>query len=171
MLMRLLLLAAVVMVVVGAAGQYGFFDRFVALTGEAEPDALAPVAASAPAGPVVLQAGDQGHFFVDASVSGRPVRFMVDTGASVVVLSGETARRIGIRLGASDFSRASQTANGTVAIAPVRLSEIRIGSIRLRDVDAAVLPEGASAVDLLGMSFLKRLRSFQSSGRQMTLSP
>jgi aspartyl protease family protein len=167
MLMRLILLAAVTMILAGAAAQYGFFDRFVALTG-------APAVSSAgtaPTGPVVLQAGDGGHFFVDASISGRPVRFMIDTGASVVVLSGETARRIGIRPAAGDFSGASQTANGIVAIAPVRLDEIRIGSIRLRNVDAAVLPEGASNVDLLGMTFLKRLRSFQSSGRQMTLSP
>lgn len=169
MLMRLVVLVAVLMVVIGAASQTGFFDRFTAMGSNA--DSASTDSTPPPSGPTVLHAGDNGHFFVDASVSGRPVRFMVDTGASVVVLSGETARRIGIYPAAAAFTGASQTANGTVPVAPLRLSEIRIGAIRLYDVDAAILPVGASTVDLLGMSFLKRLGSFQSNGGQMILTP
>jgi len=169
MFMRVVVLVAVLMVVIGAASESGFFDRFTA------PGAVNIVAADhtppEPAGPVVLAAADNGHYFVDASVSGRPVRFVVDTGASLVVLSAETARRLNLKPAPGEFVGQSRTANGVVAFAPVRLPEIRIGSIRLANVDAAILPEGATDTDLLGMSFLKRLRSFQSSGRQMILTP
>lgn len=181
MLMRFILLAALVMLVVGVAGQSGFFERFTASTISESGGTVsrrsvtnAPAAASgvrSPVGSVVLDAGAGGHFFVDATVSGRSVRFMVDTGASLVVLSAETARRLDIRPTAAAFSGVSRTANGAVRFAPVRLGDIRIGAIRLAGVDAAVLPEGASDIDLLGMSFLGRLGGFRSDGRIMVLSP
>lgn len=168
MLMRFILLAALVMLAVGVAAQTGFFERF------ATPMAVNVIAANprpTPSGSVVLDTGPGGHFFVDASVSGRSVRFMVDTGASLVVLSAETARRLDIRPMAADFSGVSRTANGTVRFAPVRLADIRVGAIRITGVDAAVLPDGASDTDLLGMSFLSRLGGFRSDGRTMVLAP
>lgn len=168
MLMRFVVLVAVVMVVIGAASKTGFFDRFTAIEASDDSAAESP---PTPSGPVVLSAGENGHFFVDASVAGRPVRFIVDTGASLVVLSAETAQRLGIKPSPAEFTGQSRTANGIVPFAPVQLAEVRIGSIRLANVDAAVLPEGATETDLLGMSFLRRLRSFQSSGRQMVLTP
>jgi len=168
MLMRFILLAALVMLAVGVAGQTGFFERFTA------PEAVDVMAADTrpkPSGTVVLDAGPGGHFFVDAFVSGRSVRFMVDTGASRVVLSAETARRLDIRPMPADFKGVSRTANGTVRFAPVRLADIRVGPIRITGVDAAVLPDGATDTDLLGMSFLGRLGGFRADGRIMVLSP
>jgi len=119
----------------------------------------------------VLEADASGHYLVDASVDGRPVRFVVDTGATRVALSAETARRIGLAVDRSAFTALTRTANGTVAAAPVVISEVRVGGARIADVDALVLPEGALDVDLLGMSFLSRLAGFRVSGRQMVLSP
>lgn len=166
MLARVVILAAVVLVAVGALSGSGLLERLApALTEAAAPE---PVTAQ---GPVVLEADASGHYMVDGSVDGRPVRFIVDTGATRVALSAETARRIGLSLDKSSFTALTRTANGTVAAAPVRLDEVRIGAARITDVDALVLPAGALDVDLLGMSFLSRLGGFRVSGRQMVLSP
>lgn len=164
MLMRFVLVAALVTIAVGVGSKSGLFDVAV-------PDAGVAVVSADARAPVVLAAGEGGHFFVDAIVKGRTVRFLVDTGATVVVLSEETARRLGIAPKPTDFTATSRTANGTVSVAPVTLSDVRIGTISVRDVEAVVVPDGALETDLLGMSFLKRLRGFQSSGRQMVLTP
>ncbi len=94
---------------------------------------------------------------------------LVDTGASLVALSHEDAALLGIRVSQKDFTRRSSTANGVVETAPVRIKEIRIGDIVMRDVDAAVLPPRALNTSLLGMSFLKRLDGFEISKGRLLL--
>lgn len=166
MLARVVILAAVVLVAVGALSGSGLLERLApALTGAAAPEPKPE------RGPVVLEADASGHYLVDGSVDGRPVRFVVDTGATRVALSAETARRIGLSVDRSAFTALTRTANGTVSAAPVRLGEVRVGGVRIADVDALVMPEGALGVDLLGMSFLSRLGGIRVSGRQMVLSP
>ena len=166
MLARVVILAAVVLVAVGALSGSGVLERLApALTEATAPE---PVPAR---GPVVLEADASGHYMADGSINGRPVSFVVDTGATRVALSAETARRIGLAVDKSAFTAATRTANGTVAAAPVLLKEVRVGGVRIAEVDALVLPEGALDVDLLGMSFLSRLGGFRVTGRQMVLSP
>lgn len=128
----------------------------------------APVADGAVAG-VALQAGRNGHFFVNALMDGRALPMMVDTGASSCAFSEEDAERIGIRVRPDDFSRVWNTANGTVRVAPIRIAVLQVGSITVRDVEAVVIPRGRLTTSLLGMSFLKRLRDFSVSGGTMTL--
>lgn len=118
---------------------------------------------------VALQAGRNGHFFVDALLDGRTLRMMVDTGASACAFSEEDAARIGIRVGPADFNRVWTTANGTVRVAPIRIAVVQIGSITVRDVEAVVIPRGLLQTSLLGMSFLQRLRDFSVAGSTMTL--
>jgi aspartyl protease family protein len=122
----------------------------------------------APAG-VALQAGRNGHFFVTALLDGRALPMMVDTGASSCAFSEEDAARIGIRLTPADFTRVWNTANGTVRVAPIRIAVLQVGSITVRDVEAVVIPRGRLSTNLLGMSFLKRLRDFSVAGGTMTL--
>jgi aspartyl protease family protein len=118
---------------------------------------------------VTLQADPRGHFIFDASVNDRPVTFMADTGASVVFLTYEDAERIGLAPRSLDFSASVETANGTSRVAPVRLDRVRIDDITVRDVPAAIAERGALATNLLGMSFLGRLSSFQMQGRELIL--
>ncbi|SFS47918.1 MULTISPECIES: TIGR02281 family clan AA aspartic protease [Methylobacterium] len=127
-----------------------------------------PVPAVDAAG-VALQAGRNGHFFVNALLDGRSLPMMVDTGASACAFSEEDAARIGIRVTPADFTRVWNTANGTVRVAPIRIAIVQIGSITVRDVDAVVIPRGLLSTSLLGMSFLRRLRDFGISGSTMTL--
>lgn len=121
-------------------------------------------------GSVTLRADATGHFVVEARVDGEAVRFLVDTGASDVVLSPADARRIGFDVAALAFTRRYRTANGIVEGAPVRLARVEIGPIRLTDVPASV--NGAAMKrSLLGMSFLNRLSRYEVAGARMTLWP
>jgi aspartyl protease family protein len=121
-------------------------------------------------GSVVLKADGHGHFITVAQINGEDMKVMVDTGASVLALPYEDAERLGFRLKASDFTVPVNTANGRAKVAAVRVKEVRIGDVVVQDVAAAVSEPGALRITLLGMSFLKRLKSFQFYGDGMTLN-
>ena len=110
---------------------------------------------------VELRADRAGHFEANMEVNGRSLDAMVDTGASIVMLTYEDAQRAGIYLRPQDFTMQMQTANGIAKVAPVSLERLAVGSILLRDVQAGVGEPGLLHTNLLGMSFLKRLHSFE----------
>jgi aspartyl protease family protein len=118
---------------------------------------------------LVLRAGAHGHFMVDATVNGEPLRFMVDTGASSIYLTPEDAERLGWPPQRLTFSERYGTAAGEVRAAPVTLRSLRIGQLELYDLPASV-GEQSSGISLLGMSFLKRLESYQVRGDTLILS-
>lgn len=120
-------------------------------------------------GEVRLRADRRGHFVFPGDVDGRTVTFMADTGASIVALTFEDARRAGLAPQSLDFTGRVSTANGVARVAPVMLSRVRVGSITLRDVPAVVAEKGALEVNLLGMSFLGRLESFNLRGDELVL--
>lgn len=113
-----------------------------------------------------LAADPRGHFFTDAKINDLTVRSVVDTGASVVVLSVNDANRLGLdwRNGARGTM---QTANGTTSAHLVKLAKIRVGTIELHEIDGVVVEQGPG-VALLGMSFLNRLE-MKRDGDTMTL--
>lgn len=108
-------------------------------------------------GTVALPAGAYGHFQTEAEINGRTIGVMVDTGASLVALTYDDARRAGIYVNPADFTGIAQTANGTARVAPVTISRIEIGDITVRNVAGVVSERGKSDRTLLGMSFLGRL--------------
>lgn len=112
--------------------------------------------AGAPAGEqsAVLHANPQGHFVVTGGVNGQPVRFLVDTGATLISLGSSEARRLRIPVDGGEQGMV-QTANGAVAVTRVRLQSVRVGDIDLDGVEA-VVHENELPVALLGMSFLNR---------------
>lgn len=117
---------------------------------------------------VVFRVGGDGHFRVRAVIDGVALDLLVDTGASEVVLNRRDARRLGYDPDALAYSRLYSTANGMVRGAPVTISEITIGPIRLTNVAASInqAPMGGS---LLGMSFLGRLGAFEVSNGSLTM--
>jgi aspartyl protease family protein len=119
-------------------------------------------------GAISFRARDDGHFHAEAQVDGVTVLFLVDTGASEVVLSPDDARRLGFDPDRLAYTQVFHTANGTVRGAPVRLGEIVIGPIRLTDVRASV-NEAPMPRSLLGMTFLGRLGGYEVSGGKLTL--
>ena len=120
-------------------------------------------AAPASANELVLSAGPDGHFRVIATVNGKPITFLVDTGASDIVLSPADARRLGIDTPALNFSLRYETANGIGRAAPTTLASIVIGGRTLRDQRAAI-NQAEMRESLLGMAFFRNLASFEVRG-------
>ncbi|WP_436640239.1 retropepsin-like aspartic protease family protein [Microbaculum sp. FT89] len=118
---------------------------------------------------VRLRADPRGHFLVQATVNGRTIDMLADTGASAVALTEADARRAGFDPRTLDFNIPVQTANGKVNVASVMLDRIEVEGIVLRDVRAMVAENDALASSLLGMSFLGRLASVKLSGDTLEL--
>lgn len=114
---------------------------------------------------VTLQSDGGGHFRVEARVDGRPVDFLVDTGASSIVLNEKSAAWLGIHPAARDYTVRTQTANGVGTAARARLNQIEVNGITVRDIDALVVPDEALSMNLLGMTFLSRVRWTHDRGR------
>lgn len=146
----------------------------VGLAGAGKPPqqepALTETAYQYAAGPseVVIERAADGHFWVEGEVNGEAVQFLIDTGASHVILTQEDAERAGFHLSEQDFTVSYATANGRAAAAPIRLAELAVGDISVTNVVAAVngapLPQS-----LLGMSFLERLAGFEVAGDRLIL--
>ncbi|MFC2979703.1 retropepsin-like aspartic protease family protein [Roseicyclus marinus] len=117
---------------------------------------------------VVVPMDRDGHFYLTLDVNGVPVRFVVDTGASEMVLSGQDAARVGIAPDDLIFSGRAFTANGMVATAPVRLDRVDLGGIVDHDV-RAVVNQGDLEESLLGMTYLNRFERLEISRGQMVL--
>ncbi len=109
-----------------------------------------------------------GHFFITADVNGSPVDFLVDSGASHIVLTQDDAQRIGLRPRALRYDGRTQTANGVAAYANVDLRQVRIGQLSVYDVGATVVDSPLS-ISLLGMSFLSQLDGFEVRGDRLIL--
>lgn len=116
----------------------------------------------------VVEAGPEGHFVIAAEVNGVPVTFLVDTGASEIVLTTADARRLGFDPRRLEFSQRFRTANGEVRGAPVRLRELRVGQFSLYDLDASV-NAAPLPISLLGMSFLDRLHGYRVEDGRLIL--
>jgi aspartyl protease family protein len=131
-----------------------------------------PQSSTLPDGAALVSIGksDNGHFEVDSDVNGRGVRFLIDTGATSIVLTANDAASIGLDMSALSFTIATSTANGTAMAAPARIDEIVIGSIIRRNLRALVAKEGALDQSLLGMEFLNSLSSFTIKQDQLQLS-
>ncbi len=174
MLRSFILVAAVIVLVGGLAGNrlarglQGLFARPPAQA-QAPTEIAAMVAPASSSRRVELPSDAAGHYHADVDVDGRQIQMLVDTGASVVALTNEDAGKLGIVPFPSDFNVRLQTANGVTLAARQRLDRVRIGSVEVDDVDAVIMPVGAAKQSLLGMSFLKRLHSFESKGNGLTL--
>ena len=107
---------------------------------------------------VELRAGAFGHYRAQAEINGRPVEVLVDSGASLVVLSHEDAERAGLRPRAQDYTQRVSTANGVTRVAPMLLDRVSIGDISVHNVEAAIGEPGKLGQSLLGMTFLGRLQ-------------
>lgn len=130
--------------------------------------AIDPSEPKSEANTVRLRASTGGHFLASAEVEGKRVRFLVDTGASEVVLTKDDAKRIGIKIDDLAYVTPVLTANGQTYVAPIRLKSITVGDITIKNVDAAVANNDMDT-SLLGMTYLRRLKSFEFSPQELIL--
>jgi aspartyl protease family protein len=111
----------------------------------------------------------RGHFQTEGRIDGQRIDFMVDTGASVIALNEKSAARFGLRPQRGDYNATVATANGTIKAARARLAMVELGGLVVRDVEAMVLPDEALSENLLGLSFLSKLKRFEYAGGKMVL--
>ena len=168
---------------IGFAIYLAFGAGMLALRPEQKPSAAAaPQTASTPAAAqptapspsppavnsLVYRADRSGHVLLTASVNGAAVRFIVDTGATVVALSLRDAQAAGIGPGELHFNQAVATANGRVRAAALKLREIRLEQLSVYDVPAVIIEQLDTS--LLGMSFLTRLQSYEMRDGALTIT-
>jgi aspartyl protease family protein len=120
-------------------------------------------------GRIVVPRSRDGHYYLTLRINDTPVRFVVDTGASDIVLSHSDAERVGLDLADLAYVGRARTANGEVRTAPVRLDTIEAGSIADRNVPAWV-NSGDMDDSLLGMSYLQRWDSIEIRGGELVLT-
>ena len=169
--MRQLMIFAVVFVVLGGvAARYA--DQAVSSPPQqaavVQP-AYEPREATTSGRSLMLEADRLGHFQVEARIDGRSVDFIIDTGASLVVLRETDAARVGIRPRPSDYTATAITANGKIKAARATIDRIELGGITVYDVPAMVLPDEALAKNLLGVSFLSRLKRYEYANGRIVL--
>jgi aspartyl protease family protein len=167
--MRLLLFIGLLFVALGA-----IFARYAdrALDAQPAPKATAMAAAAEPptgGRTVVIPRDSRGHFQVNGRVDGKQMGFLVDTGASVIALTERDAARLGIRPASREFTAEVKTANGTVRAARTQLNRVEIDDVIVRDVAALIVPDGALSENLLGLSFLAKLRRFEYANGKLLL--
>lgn len=157
----------------GAIGTVGYLllDEWTngsATINAAQEDPAATVAKADNRNSQTYRSDAAGHFLIDAAINGANVRFLLDTGASIVTLSPKDAEAAGIDPRRLSYSQQAHTANGIARFAPVRLRELRIGQASFRDVDAAVM-EKPMNTSLLGMTLLRRLDAYEIRDGKLTL--
>ncbi|MGI9025211.1 MAG: retropepsin-like aspartic protease family protein [Burkholderiaceae bacterium] len=116
----------------------------------------------------MLAADSRGHYMADGAINGVPTRFLVDTGATLVVLSANEANRLGIRYREAPQGMAN-TANGAIPYRIVKLDRVKVGDVELNNVEAGVMEGGYDGPSLLGMSFLSRTE-VSRDGQSMVLT-
>jgi aspartyl protease family protein len=118
---------------------------------------------------VELTRGRAGDFPVTMRVNGARVPMILDTGASAVMLTHDAAKAAGLPLELLSYTVSLETANGRTRAAPVTIDKLAIGNIMERSVPALVVPAGQLKTNLLGMTFLNRLESWQVRGDRLML--
>jgi aspartyl protease family protein len=132
-------------------------------------DTLLPRQSVAQGGEIVVPMSADGHYYLTLEVNGTPLRFVVDTGASEIVLTTEDAMRIGIDPESLIYSGRAMTANGMVETAPVRLASVALGGV-VDEAVRAVVNRGDLFESLLGMSYLRRFERLEITGGQLRLA-
>lgn len=118
---------------------------------------------------VEVARGHTGDFSVSTRVNGASIGMILDTGASAVMLTQDAARAAGLPLQMLNYTVSLDTANGRTRAAPVTIDQLAVGSIIERAVPALIVPAGQLKSNLLGMTFLNRLESWQVKGNRLLL--
>jgi len=111
-------------------------------------------------GEMVINLSSEGHFFIDVAINGVPMRFMIDTGASDIVIDKNQAQKLGINTQDLVFNKRYQTANGSSFGASVVLQEVQVGNVKFHNITASV-NSAELGTPLLGMSFLRQFHKYE----------
>jgi aspartyl protease family protein len=168
--MRNIMIFAAVMIGLGTV-MAQMADRITAARANPVPQQVAAVEDAAPATGRTLNIPHdaRGHFATEGRINGQRIGFMVDTGASMIALNETSAAQFGFRPSPGDYTGRVTTANGTIKAARTRIAMVEVGGLVVRDVDAVVLPDESLSENLLGLSFLSKLKRFEYANGMMVL--
>lgn len=150
------------LIFVGGAAAVGLWQDITYQTGRGQ------IAVNT-AGQIVVPQNRDGHYYLSAQVNGVTTRFVVDTGATDMVLTQDDARRAGLDMDALAYLGRANTANGQVRTAFVKLDEVTLGTATDRNV-SAVVNEGEMSQSLLGMGYLQRWGRIEITGGELILT-
>ncbi len=139
---------------------YSFKERLVS--------EIMPSRAIESQGVLEIRQSKDNHFYLDALVNGKTIKFLIDTGASDIVLNSSDAVTAGLDLRKLNFNKIYNTANGQVRGASAKVGTLQIGRVVFRDVSVSV-NAGELDISLLGMSFLERFNSYKVDGDKLYL--
>ena len=162
--------AAWVAIVVLITGAYAYRYEAAEFFGRVATELMPSEPQVGEGGSVIVSRRMGGEFAVTGRVNGARATFIFDTGASVVVLTAQDAKRAGLSTENLSFDVPVSTANGSALAAAVRIDELAVGPIVERKVRALVAKPGALEESLLGMSFLERLRSYTVERDRLVLT-
>ncbi len=117
---------------------------------------------------IIIPKEIDGHFHLTVTINDRPIEFLVDTGASDIVLTRNDAARVGFDPNRLDYWGMANTANGTVRLATIRLETVRLGEFIDKNIRASV-NKAPMEKSLLGMRYLSKFRAIEISNDQMIL--
>ncbi len=164
---RILLVVLVLVATAGAVVAYGDPDR-IARAGDTVSELLHRRTAH-PARAVQVSRGQAGEFALQAKINGVSAPMVIDTGATSVVLTYETARAVGLPLELLEYNVDVETAGGHTKAARLTLDRLAVGRLVERSVPALVVPHGQMKTNLLGMSFLDRMESWEVHADRLML--
>lgn len=162
--------SAVVLSVATGMGVLAWNDKHDVAAGAEEAVSVPAPVSSADGHVTAIPKSSDGHFWANATVNQKAVHFLVDTGATVVVLTPADAQRLGFNDGSLAYDHKVITANGPTQAAEVTLATVGVGQSTVHNVDALILRDGLST-SLLGMSYLGRLSRFEATPSSLILHP
>ena len=168
-MIRFLLVVIMLAATAGAVVAYGDPDQIARASHKVSHMLRGPAAAPAPAPAVQIQRGQGGEFALRAKINGVAAPMVIDTGATSVVLTYETAKAAGLPLEMLEYNVDVETAGGHTKAARLTLARLAIGKLVERSVPALVVPRGQMKTNLLGMSFLNRLESWGVQADKVSL--
>lgn len=107
---------------------------------------------------LVFKKANDGHFYINAQINSRAIKFLVDTGASDIIISSREAAKLGFDLKALTYNKVYNTANGLIYAAPIIIKKLTIKDIELYNIRASISSSLNSETNVLGMSFLEKFR-------------
>lgn len=149
---------------------FSYRDNFLSIRDNVMGELFPSDARTGADGEIIIHKSMNGHFYIDLEINNVDIKFMIDTGASRVVLSKRDAFRIGIDDSVLNFKNRVYTANGNIMVAPITISKIFIDGKEFRNISASV-NGGDMKISLLGMSFLNKLNSFTIEKNRLIMKP
>lgn len=159
-----------VVIFVGALGLFSYAQEFTSIALHVKHRVVGEPQQRADGHKLHIQLSDDGHFWVMAKINGNPARFLIDSGATITALSDDVALKAGLNIDSYAPGIAMQTANGVVMAKRSSITGLAVGPIHTSDLPI-VVSEKFNGVNVLGMNFLSRLKSWRVENGEMVLEP